>query len=239
MPAVTADPVTPAPPADPVTPLAPPGRPVRVPRASEGPWRLEYPFRSRFAPLPQGFMHYADEGSGPPLLMVHGNPTWSFMFRKVIAAFRDRFRCLAPDHLGMGLSERPAGGAPRDLAGRAEDLSRFIEKVAPGKPLRIVAHDWGGPVALAWAVRNPARVASVCLMNTGLRIPRGYRMPWRLRAFQGLGGAGSFLARDLGLFAKGLLKSGTVRPLSRPAAEGLAAPYSRRELRDGVAGVVR
>jgi haloalkane dehalogenase len=182
-------------------------------------------------------MHYLDEGSGPALLMVHGNPTWSFMYRKVVSAFRGGFRCLAPDHLGMGLSERPAGGR-RDLAGRAADLGEFIDRVVPEGPVRILAHDWGGPVALSWAVRHPERVASVCLMNTGLRIPQGYSLPWRLACFQRFGRLGTFMARDLGLFARGLLKAGTVRPLPPAAAQGLAAPYSRRELRDAVAGFV-
>jgi haloalkane dehalogenase len=184
-------------------------------------------------------MHYVDEGTGPTLVMVHGNPTWSFMYRRVIAAFRPRFRCLAPDHLGMGLSERPAGGGARDLRARAEDLGAFLDQVAPDGPVRLIAHDWGGPVALSWAVRHPERVASVCLMNTGLRFPRGYAMPWRLRAFQRYARLGTFLARDLGLFARGLLKAGTVRPLSPPAAGGLVAPYARRELREAVAGFVR
>jgi haloalkane dehalogenase len=182
-------------------------------------------------------MHYVDEGSGPPILMVHGNPTWSFMFRKVIRALSGRFRCLAPDHLGMGLSERP--GAPRDLERRAGDLADFVSEVAPEGPLRILAHDWGGPVALAWAARNPSRLASACLMNTFLRTPVGYGLPWRLAAFMRPAVLGTFMARDLGLFARGLLKFGTVRPLSRAAADGLTAPYARRELRDAIAGFIR
>lgn len=184
-------------------------------------------------------MHYVDEGEGPPLALVHGNPTWSFMFRKVIRAFRRRFRCLAPDHLGMGLSERPKGAGSLDLASRTADFTAFLDAVAPDRPVRLLAHDWGGPIALGWAVRNPSRVASFALMNTGLRIPEGYRLPWRLALFQRFSALGGLLARDLGLFAAGLARTGTVRPLSPAAEAGLLAPYWRREFRDSVAGFVR
>jgi haloalkane dehalogenase len=184
-------------------------------------------------------MHYVDEGSGPPVLLVHGNPTWSFMYREVIRAFRGSFRVLAPDHLGMGLSERTPDEGRRNLAARVSDLGSFLDGIGLEDPVRILAHDWGGPVALGWALRHPARVASVSLMNTGLRIPRGYRMPARLALFQRVPAIGALLARDLGLFARGLADAGTVRPLSARAREGLLAPYARREHRAAIAGFVR
>ena len=68
-----------------------------------------YPFTSQWLDSSRGRMHYIDEGSGPPIMLCHGNPTWSFLYRGIIAALRDHFRCIAPDYLGFGLSERPQG----------------------------------------------------------------------------------------------------------------------------------
>jgi haloalkane dehalogenase len=226
-------------------------------------------------------MHYLDEGKGDPVVLVHGNPSWSFMYRKVVGAFKGSFRVLAFDHLGMGLSERPSRlrreglseayaelkgknlpdpsglypdrrqGQRASLLGASQSQSRllseriadfgyFMDKVSPrGGPVRLVGHDWGGPVALGWAVQNPERVKSVVLMNTGVRIPPGWKLPLRLALFKKLGPLGDFLIRDLGLFNYGILRQGTVRPLSPPAASGLYAPYHKSSLRDSVAAFVK
>jgi haloalkane dehalogenase len=71
--------------------------------------RLEYPFAAQYLQVQGGRLHYVDEGTGQPLLMLHGNPTWSFLYRKLISRFRHEYRCLAPDHLGFGLSDKPVG----------------------------------------------------------------------------------------------------------------------------------
>jgi haloalkane dehalogenase len=187
-------------------------------------------------------MHHVDEGDGEPIVLVHGNPTWSFMYRKVIEAFRERHRVIAFDQLGMGLSERlPKSGERRSLEERIEDFGYFMDNIEglSDIPVRLVSHDWGGPVALGWAVRNPGRVRSIVLMNTGVRIPPGFRLPWRLAIFKKWGFLGDFLIEKLGLFTKGLLDVGTVRPLSRNAREGLIAPYVKSSLRGSAAGFVR
>ncbi|MGW7484885.1 alpha/beta fold hydrolase [Nonomuraea muscovyensis] len=200
-----------------------------------------YPFTSRwFAPPARGGLrqHYLDEGSGAPLLFVHGNPSWSYLWRRPILALRDAFRCVAPDHIGMGLSDKPAPDRyPHTLASRVADLEALVGHLvgahgAPERGWTLVVHDWGGPIGLAWAARHPGRVARLVILNTaafpnphGERVRPPLRLPlWLLRE-TALGG---WLFRR-NAFARGA----TWRPLGvrrRMPAEVRAAflaPYDR------------
>ena len=127
--------------------------------------RSQYPFTSRWMDLPEGRMHYIDEGSGEPLLFVHGTPTWSFEWRHVIRALAPAHRCIAPDHLGFGLSDRPreAGYTPE---AHAERLDVFLERLAVPEPFTLVVHDYGGPIGLPICLRHPERVKRLVLTNT-------------------------------------------------------------------------
>jgi haloalkane dehalogenase len=167
--------------------------------------------------------------------MVHGNPTWSFMWRRLIDGL-EGYRRLAPDHLGMGLSSRPP--APRRLAERIGDLGAFIDSLGPIGPVHLVVHDWGGPIGLGWAARRPERVASLAIMNTGLRLPPGAKIPWRLAAFKSFRPLGRLLAETFGLFTLGLARTGTFRPLSKAAESGFLAPYRLAAHRGAVADFV-
>ncbi|WP_049565752.1 alpha/beta fold hydrolase [Nonomuraea sp. SBT364] len=151
-----------------------------------------YPFTSRWYahPARSGLrQHYVDEGAGPPVLFVHGNPSWSYLWRRPIAALRDRFRCVAPDHLGMGLSDKPAAGDyDHTLSSRVDDLDALIGHLvsqggAPGRGWTLVMHDWGGPIGMAWACRHPGRVARLVVLNTAaFPNPHGERPRLPLRA---------------------------------------------------------
>ncbi len=125
-----------------------------------------YPFESRFAQTAHGRMHYVDEGDpkAPPVVLVHGTPSWSFLFRKVIRDLRRDHRVVAMDHLGFGLSEKPQGAPyrPEDHAVRLEALLERLELT----DVTLVVHDFGGPIGLSWAVRHPDRVRSLVIMNT-------------------------------------------------------------------------
>ena len=114
--------------------------------------------------LSHGEMHYEDQGSGPPILFVHGTPTNSYEFRHLIAALSTRFRCLAPDHLGFGQSSRPPSFAYTPEA-HAEVLKEFVERLDPGG-LTLVVHDFGGPIGLPLALEPNTPVTRVVLMNT-------------------------------------------------------------------------
>jgi haloalkane dehalogenase len=126
--------------------------------------RAAYPFTSRWMPLPAGRMHYIDEGSGAPLLFVHGTPTWSFEWRRLIRAFAPTHRCIAPDHLGFGLSDRPRA-FPYTPEAHAETFAQFVEKLDP-PPLTLIVHDYGGPIGLPLCLRQPWRVTRLVLLNT-------------------------------------------------------------------------
>ncbi len=128
-----------------------------------------YPFVPHFLDTPGGAMHYVDEGSGQPILFVHGTPTWSFLYRHHIAALSKQYRCIAPDHIGFGLSDKPE--QPGQWNGTLHNHSRNIELVADTLGLdniTLVVHDFGGPIALPFALRRPEKIRSIVLFNTWL-----------------------------------------------------------------------
>jgi pimeloyl-ACP methyl ester carboxylesterase len=126
--------------------------------------RSAYPFTSRWIDLSAGRMHYVDEGKGEPLLFIHGTPTWSFEWRQLIQAFAPHYRCIAPDHIGFGLSDRPRGFAYTPEA-HAQNLAEFVEKLSP-EPFTLIVHDYGGPIGLPVCLRHPERVTRLILLNT-------------------------------------------------------------------------
>lgn len=169
------------------------------------PWvdRDAYPFTPRRFAVSAGEMSYVDEGAGDPIVMVHGNPYWSFEYRHVIRAFATTHRCIAPDHLGFGLSDKP-----RDWSYRPEDHAANLAALLDGLDLRrvtLIVGDWGGPLGLAWAIDNPDRVATIVVHNTWLWPVDD---DWYYRAFSGfVGGAiGRRLIRTHNLFATSVVK---------------------------------
>lgn len=131
-----------------------------------------YPFTGRWFETPEGRLHYLDEGppagaggrGGPAVVMVHGTPTWSFLYRHMVRALRGRYRCIAVDQLGYGLSDKPAQGAygPEHHARR---LAALLEHLGLEEAV-LVVHDFGGPIGLSWALEHPQRVRGVVLLNT-------------------------------------------------------------------------
>lgn len=123
-----------------------------------------YPFQSRWFDSSRGRLHYVDEGDGPPLLLCHGNPTWSFLYRDIIVGLRDRFRCIAPDYLGFGLSERPEWFGYK-IDEHAQVVGEFVDHLGLDGYLTM-GQDWGGPIGMAVAVERADRVRGVVLGNT-------------------------------------------------------------------------
>lgn len=146
-----------------------PERPID-PAASS--WAREYPFASHFLDVGDGngqgplWLHYLDEGpkDAPVLLFLHGNPTWSFIWRRPIARLRDRFRCIAPDHMGMGLSDRPHPW-PYTLASHARNVEKLLDHLGI-KRFALVCHDWGGMIGMTVATRREHAYAGAVVMNT-------------------------------------------------------------------------
>lgn len=128
------------------------------------PDRRLFPFRSRYFQSSAARIHYVDEGEGPPILLLHGNPTWSFLYRGIVIRLRDRFRCIAVDYPGFGLSEHPAGYGytPGEHAEAVSELVRELDL----RELTVVGQDWGGPIGLSVAVAEPHRIQALVLGNT-------------------------------------------------------------------------
>jgi haloalkane dehalogenase len=125
-----------------------------------------YPFENKFIQLDEGKMHYVDEGEGDIILFVHGTPTWSFLYREYITELSKKYRCIAIDHIGFGLSEKPEGfnGKPQS---HSKNLTELIEKLDL-KNITIVVHDFGGPIGLSSAISNHNRIKQVVMFNTWL-----------------------------------------------------------------------
>lgn len=189
-------------------------------------WRRVYPFASHWLDVGGGVrMHYVDEGAGAPLLCVHGNPTWSFYYRGVIAAFRETQRVVAPDHVGCGLSDKP-GDDRYDyvLERRVHDLELLIERLNL-REITLVVHDWGGMIGIAAALRNLHRFSRFVILNTAaFRLPAGLRLPWRLWVVRNTP-LGPLLVRGFNAFARGATRMAVVRPMPSEIAAGLVAPY--------------
>ena len=161
-----------------------------------------YPFTGKFLELKNGIkMHYLDEGSGKPVVMVHGNPTWSFYYRKLAAALKHGSRVIVPDHVGCGLSDKP-GDDKYDytLKNRADDLETLLESLGVKEKITLVLHDWGGMIGMTYAVRHPERIEKIVLMNTGaFFLPKGKSFPpamWLART-----PLGALLVRGFNAFA--------------------------------------
>jgi haloalkane dehalogenase len=191
-------------------------------------WKSLYPFASRELRIDGRRYHYLDEGAGPTLLLVHGNPTWSFYWRNLVLGLRGRCRLIVPDHLGCGLSDKPADFFYR-LADHIGNLRRLIETLDL-KDITLVAHDWGGAIGLGAAVEMPQRFSRFVLMNTSAF--RSRRMPWRIAACR-IPWLGTLAVRGFNAFARAATFMAVERPLAPAVKAGHLAPY--RSWRDRIA----
>ena len=155
--------------------------------------RVAYPFESKWLELPSGRMHYVDEGRGPAILFVHGTPTWSFEWRHLISGLRATHRCVAVDHLGFGLSERPADASYTPEA-HAERLRDFVARLGLER-FTLVVHDFGGPIGLPLALGS-GRVERLVVLNSWMwSFADDAEMTKRAKMVAG--GLGKFLYRRL------------------------------------------
>jgi pimeloyl-ACP methyl ester carboxylesterase len=135
--------------------------------------RRAYPYASRYRDTGAGRMHYIDEGEGEAVVFVHGVPTWSFNYRHLIRSLLPQYRCIAMDHLGFGLSDKPSGWsyAPEALAAHLEELIGGLGL----KDITLVVHDWGGPLGLSYALQYPENVRRLVLFNSWMWPNEGLR----------------------------------------------------------------
>jgi haloalkane dehalogenase len=185
-------------------------------------WQELYPFAPRYLSLDGHRLHYVDQGQGGPLLMVHGNPTWSFYWRDLIRAFQTSHRVVAVDHMGCGLSEKPAS-YNYTLQQHIDNLSGLVNSLDL-QGATLIAHDWGGAIGLGCLLANRDRFRSIVLLNTGAFPPPF--IPWRIRACR-IPVLGTWAVRGLNLFARAALFMAVSdrQSLSPAARAGLLAPY--------------
>lgn len=201
-------------------------------------WRSLYPFTSRETVIDGLRCHYLDEGRGEPLLLVHGNPTWSFYWRRIVHELSDEYRIIAPDQIGCGLSEKPSRRRyPYTLRRRIDDLCRLVSRLDL-KEITLVAHDWGGAVGMGAAVEMPDRFARFVLMNTAA-FPAPH-CPWRIRVCRAPL-LGPMAVQGLNLFARAALVMATAQRSGLPAEvrQGLLAPYDSWRHRTAIFQFVR
>jgi haloalkane dehalogenase len=201
----------------------------------------DYPFEPRaFEARPGITMSYLDEGprDGDVVVMLHGNPSWSYYWRRLVLGLRDpapgkAYRCIVPDHVGMGLSDKPddrAAATPRydyTLQSRIDDLQALLRHagVDDATPVTLVVHDWGGMVGFGWALSHSTQVERLVILNTAaFPMPAAKRFPWRL-ALGRDSRVGGWLIRRFNLFARGAARFGTTRRLPRDVRDAYAGVY--------------
>jgi len=199
----------------------------------------DYPFTpQRFEVRPGIAMSYLDEG--PPavdgvapeiVVMLHGNPSWSYYWRKLVLGLRDRYRCIVPDHVGMGLSDKPGDGPAATphytytLQSRVDDVAALLRHLGISGPVTLAVHDWGGGIGFGWGVTHSAQIQRLVILNTGaFPLPASKPLPRRLRLGRD-SVLGTGLIRGLNAFAAGAARLGVVNPMPRGVRRAYLAPY--------------
>ena len=184
------------------------------------PIRTVYPFAQHRLDVAGGSINYVDEGAGQAVIMLHGNPTWSFFYRRLIAALRPTHRVIVPDHMGCGLSDKPQK-YPYRLADHIDNLSQLVRQLGL-REIDLVVHDWGGAIGLGYAVRQEVKVRRIVLLNTAAFLSP--HLPWRIGLCK-LPVVGDIAIRGLNAFAGGAVFMAVERPLEPLARKGFLLPY--------------
>jgi len=179
-----------------------------------------YPWKHHFLNLNGVNLNYVDEGQGPAMLMVHGNPTWSFYYRHLISAFSSHFRCIVPDHIGCGFSDKPQD-YEYTLESHIQNLIKLV-KFLDLKDITLVVHDWGGAIGMGLATRHPELIKRVVILNTAAFTSTD--IPKRI-ALCKAGSLGEFLVRGLNGFAWPATFMTTKKRLPANVKKAYLAPY--------------
>ena len=187
-----------------------------------------YPFTSLYFDLNPYKLHYLDEGEGEVLLFLHGNPTWSFYYRSLIQNFQGRYRCVAPDHIGCGFSDKPQDYS-YTLTTHIDNLEKLVGFLGL-KNITLMVHDWGGAIGMGLAVRKPELIKRLVLFNTASFLSTD--IPLRIGLCR-MPLLGTILIRYLNLFVRGVLWFGLKRRkrLKKNVRAGYLAPYDTFENR--------
>jgi len=186
-----------------------------------------FPFTGRYLDLDGLALHYLDEGSGEPVVMLHGNPTWSFYYRNLVTALAGRYRCIVPDHIGCGLSAKPGDDRyDYTLAQRVDDLERLLDHLGIKQGITLVLHDWGGMIGMAYAVRHRSRIKRLVILNTAaFHLPKEKRFPFTLKLCRDTR-LGALLVRGLNAFSLAASFVGCkANPMSKDMRRAYRLPY--------------
>lgn len=187
-----------------------------------------YPFESNYFELSSGVrMHYIDEDqtdnqSKEILLMLHGNPSWSFYYRNLIKEFSSRYRVIAPDHIGMGLSDKPQN-YDYTLSNHIANLTELLKKISvETERINLIVHDWGGAIGMGWATANIERTGKLVILNTGAFLST--EIPFRINICR-LPGFGALAIRGLNAFAAAATFMAVEKRLPTNVKNGYLMPY--------------
>ncbi|MCH7787652.1 MAG: alpha/beta fold hydrolase [Chloroflexi bacterium] len=191
-----------------------------------------FPFESHYATIDGVKLHYVDEGEGPPILMFHGQPTWSYLYRKMIPPLVEAgFRCVAPDLMGFGMSDKPNAESAYTLRRHVELMAGLVENLKL-EGVTIVGQDWGGPIGLRYAIDHQGNVRALVILNTLIDIQK---MPMFFKALFRSGGFSSFLSRRLDVFRKMAFSAGFKRPMPKEVKAMYKMPHPNASVRGGIA----
>ncbi len=179
-----------------------------------------YPFEPHSIKLGNNSLSYVDEGRGDAVVMLHGNPTWSYYYRNLAKLLKNSYRVIVPDHLGCGLSDKP-----QDYSYHLEDHINNLETLLDSldvKKISLIVHDWGGAIGMGYAVRHPSRIKSLVILNTAAFLSP--KIPWRIKICR-TPLLGPLLVRGLNGFAGPARFMAVTKPMSEEVARGFLAPY--------------
>jgi len=186
--------------------------------------RALFPFDSHFAEIDGALVHYIDEGEGPVFLGLHGNPAWSFLYRHIVNGLKDRFRCIALDYPGFGLSTAPSGYR-YTIAEHSRVVEGFVTQLGL-EGITMMVQDWGGPIGFSVAIRHPARFRAFVIGNTFGWPVRGEKTLERFSKLMGSNFPGGFLVKRLDLFTNVFVPGGIKRKkLSNAEKEMYKRPH--------------
>ncbi|MCC4615087.1 alpha/beta fold hydrolase [Xanthomonas campestris pv. asclepiadis] len=194
-----------------------------------------YPFTPQRLEVRPGIaMSYLDEGprDGEVVVMLHGNPSWSYLWRHLVSGLSDRYRCIVPDHIGMGLSDKPddaPDARPRydyTLQSRVDDLDTLLRHLGITGPVTLAVHDWGGMIGFGWALSHHAQVKRLVITNTAaFPLPPEKPMPWQI-AMGRHWGPGEWFIRTFNAFSSGASWFGVSRRMPAEVRRAYVAPYN-------------
>ncbi|MBU0482337.1 MAG: alpha/beta fold hydrolase [Proteobacteria bacterium] len=180
-----------------------------------------YPFKPKKITVFGHTISYLDEGKGPVIVMLHGNPTWSFFYRNLVLLLRDRYRLIVPDHLGCGFSDKPQE-YPYRLKDHIDNLENLLGQLGVEKH-SLVLHDWGGAIGMGYLDRHPERLESLTVLNTAAF--RSTRIPLRINICR-IPYLGPFLVRGLNGFVRAAVHMAVKKRMPRLVRKGYLAPYN-------------